>query len=144
MALPVYSAVNPLTESSLMKCGRCGHRMWLEIHHQTDWGKCVCGNLIPLDTEQEGIRIHHQEAGENVRLPRTGTLLAICLGALAGATMADTERLATLLEQDTSSTASQLGVLRKKGLVKAVTDRRGSRGGSMWVLTAEAIRALKL
>lgn len=122
-----------------MKCERCGHPMYTDRHHDgTEYAKCICGNLKPVNYRVGHIQVRHSTPADGVSLPRTGSKSHNCLGALASIFPATTEQIAALVEQGNSETASQLGALRVRGLVDTTSCMKGVKGGSTWTLTLAA------
>jgi hypothetical protein len=108
--------------------------------------------LKVVATRLGSITIEHVDTEEDVTLPRRDSKLFSCLAALVGLKEASTGQIAEVLncgctkkvrQQSNSDVASQLTVLRYKGLVRVDTGRKGVVGGSTWEPTDPAIRLLK-
>jgi hypothetical protein len=89
------------------------------------------------------------DAGSDVKLPKNGTHLRktlMVLTIMPDASSAEvTERLVDLgCDFTVSDVASYLTILRSKGLVTTVINRRGVPGGSTWILTDKAQDLLSL
>lgn len=123
----------------IIECPKCSGRAWIDRTVSDIGIKCLCGYYKVIErTTKEGIRTHTSLPECEVRLPRLGTKLSICLHALLAETETDTQSLAERLGQNSSDTASQLTILLGKGLVYRTLERRGVAGGSRWRLTSAA------
>jgi hypothetical protein len=112
--------------------------------------RCLCGFHKVVATRLEQMVIEHPDTGKDVKLPRRDTKLWICLielYVLGGE--ATTQEIAEALNskeserQTMSEVASQLTVLRYKGLVTPLENRKGIVGGSKWGLTQPASTMLR-
>lgn len=138
-----------------VQCPKCqSDTAWYECDHQDVWLHCLCGYYKVVATVlADSMTIEHLDAEEDVTLPRRGSKLFDCLAALVGMREATTGEIAEALNfgrisvevQSNSDVASQLTVLRYKGLVKVADgkERKGVRGGSMWEVTPSALRLFK-
>lgn len=131
------------------KCGSTATR--LEVHDDRDvMLECRCGYCKPMATTLEGgILITHlviEDGG--VQLPRGGSKLMECLGALASLKEATTAQIAATLTSRGSwvydEVASFLTILKHRGLVRVLAPGKGLQGGSTWGLTSEARGLLSL
>jgi hypothetical protein len=92
--------------------------------------------------------IEHFDTSMQVRLPEAGSNLHRCimqLAALEAATTGEITEMLNLRRRDKhtpSEVASQLTVLRIRGLVMVVQARKGVSGGSTWSLTQAAHRLI--
>ncbi len=128
-----------------MHCSRCGGRVVLDDTDKLIWSRCIaCGNMALMDITVGGVTIRHQENPVATGLPKKGTKSHACLVSLASIFPASTEEVSEIVAQTNSDTASQLGVLAKKGLVERVKERRGVKGGSTWTLTQYSKKALNI
>jgi len=107
--------------------------------------KCLCGYLsVVASTLEDGIVIEHPEVNGNVCLPRKGSKLYMCFIELAGLKKACTSEIADSVKKyrkltlTTSEVASHMTILRYKGLVSVVEEKKGVSGGSTWKLTDSA------
>jgi hypothetical protein len=75
-------------------------------------------------------------------LPARGSKLAKCLRVLRDMEIATSGELAGRLDQTVVYTSTQLCTLESRGLLTRLDYRKGSRGGSTWVLTDIAVNAL--
>jgi hypothetical protein len=112
--------------------------------------KCHCGYYKNMTTTlRSGMVIEHIHIEGEIQLPRKGTKLFQCLGALASLTEASTQQVAHELtrrgtEWSSDEVASFLTILKHRGLVKITQPGKGVLGGSRWALTDTARRLLKL
>lgn len=103
--------------------------------------RCLCGYHKVVATQLESIQIEHRDTKKEVTLPKQGSKLWYCLLALSSITTGRTDQIHSamnrlVVEQQTmSEVSSQLTVLRYKGLVEVTENRKGTAGGSTWVLT---------
>lgn len=102
--------------------------------------RCLCGYHKVIETKLASYTVEHNDAGEDVKLPRRGSHIWNTLMALEGLETATsgevTKRLGELGHTFTiSDVSSYLTILRSKGLVVAISIRRGVSGGSTWELT---------
>jgi hypothetical protein len=113
----------------------------------------MCGYCKVVATRlEENITIEHIDRPEETTLPRPDSKLYRCLLTLAVLRKATTLDVTTRLNHGkrknkaltNSDVASQLTVLRYKGLVLAAVERKGVLGGSTWQLTSAAIKLLRV
>lgn len=119
---------------------------------QDVWLRCLCGvqKLIESVLEDTKIRITHIDAERDITLPRHGSKLHACFVALRGLQSATTGEIANFLNYgkkqkerlSNSDVASQLTVLKYKGLTMVIEEHKGVAGGSIWTLTDAAVRRL--
>jgi hypothetical protein len=126
-----------------MECPKCYSKSASFYEDHTGvFLKCFCGNLKLLQSKyKDGSAIDHIDIDEEISLPRKGTKLLLAVGALYSLEPATTKDITELvntgevLQQSTSDVASQLTILRYKGLVSVTDYKRGIVGGSTWVTT---------
>jgi hypothetical protein len=141
------------------ECPKCrSPNAWYARDGTDIWLRCLCGLLKLVETKLENITIRHTDSVD-VSLPRLKTKLWYCLNMLAGLEPVTTQELTRRLNiprqtcqrvkcikeielLTVSDVASQLTVLRYKGLADTIEDRKGLLGGSTWVLTLGAKRLL--
>ena len=123
-------------------CPKCGSTSaWYAKDRYDVTLRCLCGYNKVVATLLEDILIEHIDNGDEVSLPKRTSKLWKCLAVLATIHPASTSEIVIAINdtQDppftTKEVASQLTVLRYKGLVTVVSDRRGVVGGSTWSLT---------
>ncbi len=68
-------------------------------------------------------------------LPTKGTQLSRVLGCLVMFDAMDSSQIARRLEISVDKATTNLSVLRTRGLVRTVINRKGKSGGSLWELT---------
>ena len=108
--------------------------------------KCLCGFYKVLYSERYGRSVIHVVKEDVVSIPKAGTKLSKCLGALAKyhPAIVSTGDIARDLEVPGGVAASRLMVLQHKGLIEVVVCGRGKVGGSTWKLTTRAVIYLNL
>lgn len=90
------------------------------------------------------MEIEHRDTGKNVALPKRDSKIWFCLMSLVGLKIASTLEVCDSLngvvenKQTMSEVSSQLTVLRYKGLVEVIDNKKGVSGGSTWQLTTRA------
>ena len=129
----------------LMECPKCGSlAAKVDQDHSAFFLKCLCGlNQLLQSKYADGSVIDHIDIDEQVTLPKKGTKLMIALGALFAIEPATTGAVAELVnidviegsKQSNSDIASQLTILRYKGLSDIIDYKRGVVGGSTWCIT---------
>jgi len=97
----------------------------------------------------EKVTITHFESAESIRLPKRDSKLYKTLAVLYAIAPASTAYVTEMLELGArhteapleftvSDVASQLTVLKYRGLVEVLSNRKGVVGGSTWQLTTAA------
>src|SRR5689334_11322874 len=121
-----------------VECPKChSEGAWYENDHQDVWLRCLCGYCKVVETKLGNLTTMHIDAGDNVTLPRRESKLFACLAILIGLQRATSGQITETTNvgrrgsdvQSNSDIASQLTVLRYKGLVKVVVDAKGLPGG---------------
>lgn len=133
-----------------MECPKCSSMSAKYIEDHTGvFLKCFCGFLKLVQSKYaDGSQTDHIDIEEEVTLPRRGTKLLSALGALFAIEPASTKsvtdlvNVSALLVQTSSDVASQLTILRYKGLVEITDYKRGIVGGSTWITTDVAKRLM--
>lgn len=129
-----------------MDCPKCGSESArIAEDHSCYFLKCLCGlNQLLQSKYSDGAVVDHIDIDDAVTLPKKGTKLMIALGALYAIEPASTGDITELvntgatLQQSNSDVASQLTILRYKGLCEVVNYKRGISGGSVWKVTDKA------
>jgi hypothetical protein len=122
-------------------CPKCGSpHAYYQVTEYDKILRCLCGYHRVVETKLQEFTVTHADVAEDAKLPRRGSHIWNTLMALANlehATSAEvTKRLIDLGHPfDISDVSSYLTILRSKGLVIAVTVRRGVAGGSSWELS---------
>lgn len=120
--------------------------------HQDVYLRCLCGYAKVVASKLNDMTIEHIAREEEVTLPRQGSKLYHCLAMLVALQKATTRQVAESLnlrpghdKQSMSDVASQLTVLRYKGLVIVPEgeERKGTSGGSTWILSEAGKRLFK-
>ena len=130
-----------------VECPKCGGQAWFREEGPDLWLRCMCGLLKLVKTKLATAEIERIDGGPEVTLPRAPSKLFDALAAMAlygeASTQAVTEAVNAMRgdRQSSGDVSGQLTVLRYKGLVEVVTQRRGLPGGSLWRLTAAALAA---
>lgn len=126
-------------------CPKCkSSQAWYRLDDDEVILKCICGFYRVVASKYGDTLIEHVEPRSTVSLPRRETKLWDCLMALAALAPATTKDITQslngrgLLQQSSSDIASQLTVLRYKGLVEVIDNRKGHSGGSTWICTIAA------
>jgi len=132
-----------------VECPKCHSESARYVNDKVDVTlRCLCGYNKVVATKLQEVTIEHIDSAEDVMLPRQGTKLWNCLATLFGIqpenSQGITDSLNDQLEEGSkltvSEVSSQLTVLRYKGLVTALDDKKGHVGGSTWRLTDVAKR----
>lgn len=130
-------------------CPKCGSTSaWYTKDRYDVTLRCLCGYHKVVATLLQDTVIEHIDSGDDVSLPKRGTKLWVCLVALHRLAPARTSDIVLAINDvqvppyTPKEVASQLTVLRYKGLVKVIDDRRGIPGGSTWELTAPCAELL--
>lgn len=137
--------LNCIIGGNSMECPKCGSKSAkLDQDYSAFYLTCLCGLHQLLQSKYaDGSTVDHIDIDEQVTLPKKGTKLMITLGALFALEPATTGSIADLInidlpdeeKQTNSDVASQLTILRYKGLSDIVDYRRGVVGGSTWCVT---------
>ena len=138
--------------SETMECPKCGSMSArLAEDYSAYFLKCMCGlNQLLQSKYADGSVVDHIDIDDNVSLPKKGTKLMNALGALYALEPSSTGEVADLVntnvpvvdKQSNSDIASQLTILRYKGLCDVVEYKRGVSGGSVWKVTDKAKRLM--
>lgn len=127
-----------------MECPKCGsNSARYEVTKQDVYLRCLCGLCKLVATTVQTMTIEHVDAGDEVSLPRRDTKLWKCLVVLHSLRQATTQEITESLNAlgndfTASDVASQLTVLRYKGLVMNLNKLRGKAGGSTWEVASAA------
>jgi hypothetical protein len=102
-----------------------------------------------LATTLETVIIEHTDTGADIKLPKRGSNLYITLATLAANVQSTSAELTEELnlsgrQYTVSDVSSYLTILRSKGLVVTITNRRGITGGSTWAATSACKELLGL
>lgn len=129
-------------------CPKCGTRQaWLEVAEPDVILRCLCGMWKVVETRLEQLTIQHVDSAETVRLPKRDSKLYQTLAVLYAIEPASTAYVTEMLELGSKATgetfsvsdvASQLTVLKYRGLVQVLSNKKGVVGGSTWTMTPTA------
>lgn len=129
----------------------CPHCTQRQAHYEVEGDntlliKCLCGYLAVLYDDKDTVIVNHVLSKTKSELPRKGSKLSKCLGAVASQypDNVKTDAVSKLTKDTTSGAASKLMVLQHKGLVEKINSLRGVAGGSTWALTNRGINHLNL
>ena len=128
------------------ECPKCGSPNASYARKESDLIlQCLCGYWKVVYSELETADIEHADSADKVKLPRRDSKLWNCLAVmvcLEQAGLSEVTERYNLLYSDgmkTADMATQLTVLRLRGLVVSLDSRRGVPGGSTWVPTEKAV-----
>lgn len=126
------------------KCPKCGGIAHYEIDKEDVILRCICGLYKFLTTTQDEITIDNRLDKRDTRLPKHGSKLSIVLGVVAGKNpeKVTTEYIAVTTNENKNDVSSRLIVLYHRQLIEKVSEGRGFKGGSEWVLSEEGVRLL--
>ncbi|KKN66396.1 hypothetical protein LCGC14_0472180 [marine sediment metagenome] len=127
-------------------CPKCGERSWFEDDDADVIQRCMCGLRKIVRTQQGDQTIVHLPNPKLVVLPKKDTKISKCLGILASyyPRLLSTGEMARLTGFSTINASTHLILLRQRGLVDLVNNKRGRAGGSQWGLTMKAVELLNL
>ena len=123
-----------------LPCPKCGGFSWLKIEGEQVMQHCVCGLNRFIRISKDGdvmTRIPVRET--QLVLPARGTQLSRILGCLVALGDQDSQAIAVSLQITCDKATTNLSVLRSRGLVQVVSERKGQLGGSLWT-TFPAVR----
>lgn len=122
-------------------CPKCGGHSWIKIETDTVIQHCICGLHKYLYWKTaDGSVIHRAAVNKtNVSLPVRGSQLSQILGCLVGLGDLTSKQIATQLSITVDKATTNLSVLRIRGLIYPLEDRKGQAGGSLWT-THEVVR----
>lgn len=130
-------------------CPKCKSKSaWFKVTEYDVVLRCLCGLYRIVATSlntasEEDDETEHEY--EELKLPKRDTNLWVTLLVLASLEVATSAEIKDRLIQfgkesfTTSDVSSYLTILRSKGLVRTIEIRRGTLGGSTWMLTDRAI-----
>jgi len=119
--------------SHTLPCPKCGGHSWLVIEGEQVIQNCVCGIHRFINIQKDGAVLTRTPIRESqLVLPARGTQLSKILGCLVALGDQDSQAIARVLNISCDKATTNLSILRKRGLVQAVSERKGRAGGSMW------------
>ncbi len=120
-------------------CPKCGGFSWLEGEGIDLVQVCHCG-LTKWLHFQEGATVRTRTPKlSHVSLPTSGSQLAKVLGRLSMFGPMNSGDMARQMRISTDKATTNLSILRSRGLIRCIEERKGRSGGSVW----EAHQAVK-
>lgn len=123
-----------------IECPKCrATSAWYVQDYRDVMLRCLCGYYRVVATKLEEMVIEHIES--TITLPRRYSKLWYCVAHLFSVEPANSQEITEALNYGkdlkltVSDVSSQLTVLRYKGLVHALDEKKGWPGGSTWCLT---------
>lgn len=114
-------------------CPKCEGYSWIEVEDNCPVQKCTCGLRKYLEVHDNGIVTTHIPMNINkVTLPSVGSQLSKILGCLVVLGNMTSSEIADRVGVDTNNATTNLSVLRSRGLIRVITNRKGHVGGSLW------------
>jgi hypothetical protein len=128
------------------RCPKCGGLSWFEWVEEDIVQRCLCGLHRYVAQRKDGQLVMHRVHKTQVSLPKPDSKLHETLSVLAVyyPTRMSTAEIAKQTGHNTKDTTSELSVLDHKALVERVEERKGLPGGSIWTLTNNGARLLRL
>ncbi len=118
-----------------IRCSKCSGIAWVEIQHTLPILRCRCGLTEVLRKSDGDMTMTHTPIkSTNYSLPQPGTKLSKILGCLGVLGDMSSNDLADQMGISYNSAATNLSILRSRGLVRATVEGRGKKGGSTWSL----------
>lgn len=114
-------------------CPKCGGFSWLKEEADTVIQMCVCGlnKFIYIKSgNQTFTRVPVKVS--TVVLPARGSQLSQILGCLIILGELTSQQIAVQLSITVDKATTNLSVLRSRGLIQTLQDRKGRLGGSLW------------
>lgn len=130
-------------------CPKCGSESaWYEVERNDILLRCRCGMLRVVHTTLEEMSVSHIDSKATAKLPKRGTRLYQTLASLFAIEPAKTDKVTLVMNGhqeeplEVKDVASQLTVLKYRGLVEVLENHKGKAGGSVWRLTDTARKLL--
>jgi hypothetical protein len=114
-------------------CPKCGGFSWLKEEADTVIQHCVCGLnrfIFIKSGNQTFTRVPVKVS--TVVLPARGSQLSQILGCLIILGELTSQQIAVQLSITVDKATTNLSVLRSRGLIQTLQDRKGRLGGSLW------------
>jgi len=116
-----------------LTCPKCGGLSWIKIETDSVVQHCVCGLNKFLYLKIDGVTLTRVPIKINtVVLPVRGSQLSQILGCLVLLGDLTSHQIARQLSITVDKATTNLSILRKRGLITALEDRKGRLGGSLW------------
>ncbi len=123
---------------SHLKCPKCSGFSWIAVEPPHVIQKCICGLTDVLEVSRDGMDIQKAPRGvTQYTLPGRGTQLSKVLGCLVRFPELDSAQIAGHLGISVDKATTNLSVLRSRGLIRTIINRKGKAGGSFWQLTPD-------
>jgi len=114
-------------------CPKCGGLSWIKFEEDSVMQHCVCGLNKFLYLKIDGTTLTRVPVTiSTVVLPVRGSQLSQILGCLVGLGELTSHQIARQLSITVDKATTNLSILRKRGLITALEDRKGRLGGSLW------------
>lgn len=115
-------------------CPKCGGFSWIKVESDSVIQHCVCGlHKYLFYKTADGATITRVPVRKNsVSLPLRGSQLSQVLGCLVALGDLTSKQIATQLNISVDKATTNLSVLRHRGLIVPLEDRKGQAGGSLW------------
>jgi len=119
--------------ASKLRCPKCGGHSWIEKELDGMVQRCVCGLRKYLVFSSDGMQIIRSPVKETtVTLPSPGSQLSEVLVVVTSRDGISSKDVAEILGITMDKASTNLSILRSRGLIYSITDRRGKSGGSTW------------
>jgi len=116
-----------------LPCPKCGGFSWLVFDGEQVIQHCVCGLNRFLRLSRNGdTMVRTPIRAAQLVLPARGTQLSKILGCLVALGDKNSQEIAVALDITCDKATTNLSVLRSRGLVQVVSERKGQLGGSLW------------
>lgn len=119
-----------------LNCPKCGGYSWIEIESDSVIQHCVCGlhKYLYWKTPDGATITRVPVQRDNFSLPIRGSQLSKVLGCLVLLGNLTSKQIALQLNITVDKATTNLSVLRQRGLITPVEDRKGQAGGSLWTV----------
>lgn len=114
-------------------CPKCGGFSWIKVEDDSVVQHCVCGlhKFLYLKVGDATLtRVPVQKS--TVSLPAKGSQLSQILGCLVALGDLTSQQIARQLSISVDKATTNLSVLRSRGLIVPLENRKGQVGGSLW------------
>lgn len=116
-----------------LACPKCGGLSWIKFDTDSVVQHCVCGLNKFLYLKIDGVTLTRVPIKlTTVVLPVRGSQLSQILGCLVCLGDLTSQQIARQLSITVDKATTNLSILRKRGLITALEDRKGRLGGSLW------------
>lgn len=127
--------------AGVLTCPKCAGFSRIDVEDNVPVHRCVmCGYRKYLEVHDNGMVTSHKPQNINrVALPSSGSQLSKILGCLVVMGNMTSSSVADRLGVSTNKATTNLSVLRARGLIRVIENRKGHSGGSLWEVD-EAVR----